>query len=67
MLKGFENWLEKLPISDQHKAATNFFFKINESHFDKLIKHKLPDKNRTRAAELFKRHEDEKWHHLQPR
>ena len=44
-LKGLEDWKEKLPISDQHKLATNIFFKINKSRFAQIIKDQLAQNN----------------------
>lgn len=51
-LKGLENWIEKLPISDQHKEATNLFFKIKRSHFAQIIKNELVKNNAIRIDEL---------------
>ena len=51
-LKGLENWIEKLSISDQHKEATNLFFKIKRSHFSQIIKNELVKNNAIRIDEL---------------
>ena len=51
-LIGLENWIEKLPISDQHKEATNLFFKIKRSHFAKIIKNELGKNNAIRIDKL---------------
>ena len=58
-LIGLENWIEKLPISDQHKEATNIFFKIKRSHFSQIIKNELVKNNTIRIDALFKSHSDE--------
>ena len=51
-LIGLENFLKQLPISDQHKEATNLFFKIKRSHFAKIIKNELVKNNAIRIDEL---------------
>ena len=62
-LKGLENWIEKLPISDQHKEATNIFFKMKRSHFAQIIKKALVSNNAIRIDELtFESRSDEESH-----
>ena len=51
-LIGLENWIEKLPISDQHKEGTNIFLKIKRSHFAQIIKNELVKNNAIRIDEL---------------
>ena len=58
-LTGLEDWIENLSISDQHKQATNLFFKIKRSHFAKIIKNELVRNNGIRIDELkFESHSD---------